>query len=176
MLPNHRGHRSRAVPFVLPSTRHSRHVDAQPAKLARWKQPANNHEPSSDGEPVTLRSNLVEYGNLALHCSVCVNPHPTQEARELDDWSAYRAAAMHGDLAMLRCLKWLGYPLDACVFTSAATEDRCRVGVLRWMVEQGFPVDWEQVEEEDREARPAWRHKWGQRTLWIHTMWRQSRK
>ncbi len=88
----------------------------------------------------------------------------------------YLRAAKHGDVAMMQCLRRVGCPLprDGGVFREAVEED-CGLEVLQWMVEQGFPVDWDGVEELDKDRRAAWRHKWNERSLWIHGMWQQAK-
>ncbi len=91
------------------------------------------------------------------------------------EYSPYLAAARRGDMAMLRCLRRVGYPLptNSGAFLLAVLERFC-VRALQWMVDQGFPVSWEQVEQEDREARPAWRAEWSERSVWVNMMWRQA--
>lgn len=89
--------------------------------------------------------------------------------------SPYLEAAKQGDLAMLRCLQRLGYPLPPCDDTlQLAVDAECPLEVLQWMVDSGFPVRWREVEAADREGRPAWRCKWSERSVWVHATWRQE--
>ncbi len=91
-------------------------------------------------------------------------------------YCAYLAAAKQGDLTMLRCLRRVGYPLprDGSHFASAV-EQGCCLEVLQLLLDIGFPVDWDQVEAADKQGRPRWRHKWSERSAWIHGQWRQAR-
>ena len=56
----------------------------------------------------------------------------------------YNAAAANNDLAMLRCLRRLGCPWgpDRGTFTNLAWCEY-EFPVLRWLVEAGYPVDWD---------------------------------
>ncbi len=98
-------------------------------------------------------------------------PCPTQEANSADEWCTYGYAGKQGDMAMLRCLRRLRYPVRPPVLEAAATYECCPVEVLEWMVDQGFPADWEQVEDWHRGERPEWRGKWSERSAWVHRMW-----
>ncbi len=122
-----------------------------------------------------------------VRADVCPNAGLSQTARVrcplIQDYSGgdvercpYLAAAEHGDLAMLRCLRRVGCPLpvDGSRFAFAVEPGVC-LEVLQLLLDLGFPADWDQVEEEDKRERPAWRHKWGERSVWIHGKWRQAR-
>ncbi len=118
---------------------------------------------------------ITVYGH---HNVPVVHPPTPQGAEVLDqdpEFSAYLSAAKQGDMAMLRCLRRVGYPLpiDGRLFLLAVHE-RCCVQTLQWMLDNGFPVDWERVEQEDREERPAWRREWSERSVWVNMMWRQA--
>ncbi len=54
--------------------------------------------------------------------------------------NAYALAGRHGDLAMLVQLRRLGVPWAARVVT-AACDTGCSLPALRWMVEQGAPLE-----------------------------------
>ncbi len=61
--------------------------------------------------------------------------------------SPYVAAARNGDRATLAALRRLGVPWGAVdVVVQAVRKERCRLDVVRWLVEQGAPVgcstDW----------------------------------
>ncbi len=88
----------------------------------------------------------------------------------------YRAAAKHGDLAMLRCLKRVGYPMTGSNhFLNMAIDEEYRMEVLRWLLDNRVQVDWNEVEWLDKEFRSAWRHRWSERSLWINSMWQQAK-
>lgn len=96
--------------------------------------------------------------------------------READSWCApYLAAGQQGDMAMLRCLRRVGYPTPAHDRTLLrAVRAPCCLEVLQWMVDSGFPVCWHEVEQADRERRPAWRCRWSERSVWVHGMWQRA--
>ncbi len=89
----------------------------------------------------------------------------------------YLMAARQGDVAMLRCLRRLRYPVDQHDATVAyAVEDYCRVEVLQWLADSGFPIIWQEMEWRDAFTRPPWRSKWSERSLWINQMLRRAEK
>ncbi|GFR44506.1 hypothetical protein Agub_g5770, partial [Astrephomene gubernaculifera] len=56
--------------------------------------------------------------------------------------SPYLPPSRRGDLATLRCLRRLGWPLGAALFTEAV-RGGSPLGVLGWLLQEGCPVDWE---------------------------------
>ncbi len=77
-------------------------------------------------------------------------------------------------MAMLRCLRHVGYPVptDQGVFLFAVGECCC-LPALQWMVEQGFAVDWDEVEELDQGRRPESSLEWDERSV-SNAMWEQA--
>lgn len=115
---------------------------------------------------------------VPLH-SCCTRPShvvpvaPAQDARKADrspERSPHVVAAQQGDMAMLQCLQRVGYPVATKrkVFQEAVRK-RCCVRALQWMVDSGFPVDWEEVEQEDVQRRPASPRVWSEQSVWIHS-------
>lgn len=51
----------------------------------------------------------------------------------------YRAAALHGDLATLNTLGWLGVPWCVEGDVGKALQERCGLPALRWLVEHMRP-------------------------------------
>lgn len=96
-----------------------------------------------------------------------------KDARKADrspERSPHVVAAQQGDMAMLQCLQRVGYPVATKrkVFQEAVRK-RCCVRALQWMVDSGFPVDWEEVEQEDVQRRPASPRVWSEQSVWIHS-------
>ncbi|GFR48363.1 hypothetical protein Agub_g10253, partial [Astrephomene gubernaculifera] len=55
----------------------------------------------------------------------------------------YQSAAQQGDMATLRCLRRLGCPWGPSRDTfTACVRLRARLPVLRWLLQEGCPVDW----------------------------------
>ncbi|PNH08244.1 Ankyrin repeat domain-containing protein [Tetrabaena socialis] len=83
-----------------------------------------------------------------------------------EDGKPYQRGLDYGDLPMLRCLRRLGCPWGPCgrTFTRAiGTYNRERSGnrppaaslrTVRWLLEEGCPVDWDRAM---REARRGWK-------------------
>ncbi|GLC35247.1 hypothetical protein PLESTB_000585600 [Pleodorina starrii] len=68
-----------------------------------------------------------------------------------DNGEPYLAAGRNGDFAVLRCLRRLGCPWDphGHTFSLAVwdpSQKPCSLAVLRWLVDQGCPVDWKAAE------------------------------
>ncbi len=136
---------------------------------------ASSHQ-AHIGTTVLLHMRIQKRAVLTAHCVLVVH-HP-QDARVVDpnpELSPYLSAAQQGDMAMLRCLRRVGYPVptNTSLFLLAVLM-KCCVQTLQWMVDQGCPVDWEQVEQADKSHRPAWRREWSERSVWVNTMWRQA--
>ncbi|KAG2483538.1 hypothetical protein HYH03_017592 [Edaphochlamys debaryana] len=76
----------------------------------------------------------------------------------LEDGAPYLAAGRHGDLSVLAVLRRLGCPWTADTFTDAVHDSAtwgCRLAVLRWMADEGCPIDWRGAARRARRRRPG---------------------
>ncbi len=78
----------------------------------------------------------------------------------------YVAAAVNGDVATLRCLRRLGVPWGAGVLRGAVDGYSTPPSAVRWLVEQGVPLDREALEKAKDKAR--WRgERWSECAAWL---------
>ncbi len=78
---------------------------------------------------------------------------------------AYVAAASHGDMATLRCLRRLGVPWDERVVMLAVEYCCTPTSAVQWLVEQGAPVNREAVERANENARN--KERWKECAEWL---------
>ncbi|GFR39587.1 hypothetical protein Agub_g47 [Astrephomene gubernaculifera] len=57
----------------------------------------------------------------------------------------YVVAARQGDMAMLRCLRRVGCPWQGSETLTYCVRCDCSLPIVRWMLEEGCPVDWAAV-------------------------------